>query len=471
MDAIKNMTPSKDEMESEEGLQEIVAKQVAPNLSNILASSLRYEGEIEEMRALGLGDRSFIDNNHQFENHHRRATNSLQSKVIKRKCEDCKKGFVDGVKRKSVFRICINCSGQVHEKCVINKKIVQFKCRKCNKALEVANGPEDEDSTVPEVANEPRDEDIAVPDVANGPETENSIVQEVANDSGVFAIPLNSTPRATLASSLDELLLLLGTVESAKPAESLQADIANTVIEDAKKTDFQMSKEVNTKEAEDVPNKKKGADDEMVLEKEVDNTEKSLWLQLEHTIVFPESANSPDAENIQEDIADKIPEADVAKETDVQMSKEVNTKEAEYVFNKNKGADDEFVLAKEVDNTETSVCLQLEDTIVLPESANPPDAENIQEVNNKEAEDCLNTSDSNMNMNKVSEKVGEEEVEESVSLVLEDTIVLPIYVKKRKREALNISILLEESSIKDIDGLSTRKGKCQRMRGWNINLK
>ena len=158
---------------------------------------------------------------------------------------------------------------------------------------------------------------IAVPEVANGPETENSIVQEVANDSGVFAIPLNSTPWATLASSLDELLLLLGTVESAKPAESLQADVANKVIEDAKKTDFQMSKEVNTKEAEDVPNKNKGADDEMVLEKEVDNTEKSLWLQLEHTIVFPESANSPDAENIQEDIADKITEADVAKETDV----------------------------------------------------------------------------------------------------------------------------------------------------------
>ena len=76
-----------------------------------------------------------------------------------------------------------------------------------------------------------------------------------------------------------------------------------------------------------------------------------------------------------------------------------------------------------------------------------------------------------MNMNKFSEKVGEEEVEEYVSLVLKDTIVLPIYVKKRKREALNISILLEESSIKDIDGLSNRKEKCQRMRGWNINLK
>ena len=56
-------------------------------------------------------------------------------------------------------------------------------------------------------------------------------------------------------------------------------------------------------------------------------------------------------------------------------------------------------------------------------------------------------------------------IQGAVSPVLEDTIVLPIYVKKRKREALNISILLEESSIKDIDGLSTRKGKCQRMRG------
>ena len=60
-------------------------------------------------------------------------------------------------------------------------------------------------------------------------------------------------------------------------------------------------------------------------------------------------------------------------------------------------------------------------------------------MNNKEAEDCLDTSDSNMNMNKVSEKFGEEEVENaegSISPVLEDTIV-----KKRKQEALNISIL------------------------------
>ena len=167
-------------------------------------------------------------------------------------------------------------------------------------------------------------------------------------------------------------------VESAKPAESLQADIANKVIEAAKETDFQMSKEVNTKEAEDVLNKNKGADDEMVLEKEVDNTEKSLCLQLEDTIVFPASANPPDAENIQEDIANKIPEADVAKETDGQVSKEVN---------------------------------------------------------NNEAEDCLNTSDSNMKMSKVSEKVEEEEVknaEKYVFTVLEDTIVLPTYVKKRK---------------------------------------
>ena len=151
----------------------------------------------------------------------------------------------------------------------------------------------------------------------------------------------------------------------------------------------------------------KGADDEMVLEKEVDNTEKSLCLQLEDTIVFPESSNSPDAEDIQEDIANKIHKADVAKETNDQVSKEVN---------------------------------------------------------NKEAEDCLNISDSNMNMNKVSNKVGEEEVEnaeESVSPVLEDTIFLPIYVQKR----------IEESSIKDIDGLSTRKGKCQRMIGCNINLR
>ena len=179
---------------------------------------------------------------------------------------------------------------------------------------------------MPEVANEPEDEETAVPEVANGPEAENIVVQEVANDNEVFAIPLNSTPRTNLASSLDELLLLLGTVESAKPTENVQADIVNKVIEAAKKNDVQMSKEVNTKEAEDVPNKKKGADDEMVLEKEVG---KSLCLQLEDTSVFPESANSPDAENIQVDMADKIPEADVAKETDIQMSKEVDTKEAE----------------------------------------------------------------------------------------------------------------------------------------------
>ena len=81
----------------------------------------------------------------------------------------------------------------------------------------------------------------------------------------------------------------------------------------------------------------------MVLEKEVDHTETSLCLHLVNTIVLPESANPPDDANIQEDLANKIPEADVVKETDDHVSKEVN---------------------------------------------------------NKEAEDCLNTSDSNMNMNK-----------------------------------------------------------------------
>ena len=114
--------------------------------------------------------------------------------------------------------------------------------------------------------------------------------------------------------------MLLGTVKSAKPAESLQADISKKVIETAKKTDVQMSKEVNTKEAEDVLNKNKGADDEMALAKEVNNIETSLCLHLDDIIVLPESANPPDDENIQEDLANKIPEADVFKETDDQVS-------------------------------------------------------------------------------------------------------------------------------------------------------
>ena len=69
------------------------------------------------------------------------------------------------------------------------------------------------------------------------------------------------------------------------------------------------------------------------MEKEVDNIEKSLCLILEDTIALPESANHTEAEHIQADIANTIPEADVAKETDVQVSKEVNNKEAEDVLN------------------------------------------------------------------------------------------------------------------------------------------
>ena len=58
-----------------------------------------------------------------------------------------------------------------------------------------------------------------------------------------------------------------------------------------------------------------------------------------------------------------------------------------------------------------------------------------------------------------------QEVANDLCLVVEDTIVLPTFVKKRKRDTLHISILLEASFIKDIDGLFTQKGKCQCTRG------
>ena len=60
---------------------------------------------------------------------------------------------------------------------------------------------------------------------------------------------------------------------------------------------------------------------------------------------------------------------------------------------------------KKVDNTEKFLCLQLEDNIVHPERANPQQALYIQDdIANKTPEtDVLNTSDSKMNISKVSE--------------------------------------------------------------------
>ena len=63
-----------------------------------------------------------------------------------------------------------------------------------------------------------------------------------------------------------------------------------------------------------------------------------------------------------------------------------------------------------------------------------------------------------------------QEVANDLCLVLEDTIVLPTFVKKRKQDALHISILLEASFIKDIDVLLTQKTKCQCIRGCNITF-
>ena len=69
-----------------------------------------------------------------------------------------------------------NYFGQVHKKCV-KKKTVQFKCRKCSKALRNM-----ENTSVPNVANGVEAENTAALEVANGPEDEDTTVQEVAND-------------------------------------------------------------------------------------------------------------------------------------------------------------------------------------------------------------------------------------------------------------------------------------------------
>ena len=71
--------------------------------------------------------------------------------------------------------ICVNCLSQVHEKCVINKKIVQFKCRKCRKDLRNM-----ENTFVPNVTNGVKAENTAALEVANGPEYKDNTVPEVA---------------------------------------------------------------------------------------------------------------------------------------------------------------------------------------------------------------------------------------------------------------------------------------------------
>ena len=98
------------------------------------------------------------------------------------------------------------------------------------------------------------------------------------------------------------------------------------------------------------------------------------------------------------------------------------------------------------------------------------------------SEDLLNKSDSNMNIPKDTDndkEVNEDDVdipEDSFRLVLEDTIVQEdtpvqnITNRKRKLSVLHITISKELQLIRDIKGLSTRKKKCTRMRGFNINF-
>ena len=72
--------------------------------------------------------------------------------------------------------------------------------------------------------------------------------------------------------------------------------------------------------------------------------------------------------------------------------------------------------------------------------------------------------------------------EESFWLFLEDTLlqeqtpnkeyiqVQEAQTRKGKLDAVQIRITMEAPLIMDIEGLSTRKKKCTRMRGLNINL-
>ena len=117
-----------------------------------------------------------------------------------------------------------------------------------------------------------------------------------------------------------------------------------------------------------------------------------------------------------------------------------------------------------------------------------PDAEDSiienfdEEADYDGSEDLLNKSDSNMNIPKDTnndKEVNEDDVdipEDSFRLVLEDTIVQEdtpvqnITNRKRKLSVLHITISKELQLIRDIKGLSTRKKKCTRMRGFNINF-
>ena len=99
----------------------------------------------------------------------------------------------------------------------------------------------------------------------------------------------------------------------------------------------------------------------------------------------------------------------------------------------------------------------------------------------------LNKSDSNMNNTKETdpdEEYNEDNMdapEDSFRLILEDTPVHEDTIleescllnkdRKRKRDMLHITISNEAPLINDIEGLASRKMKCTRMRGYNINFK
>ena len=96
------------------------------------------------------------------------------------------------------------------------------------------------------------------------------------------------------------------------------------------------------------------------------------------------------------------------------------------------------------------------------------------------SEILLNKSNSNMNNTK--KTVPDEDTpEDSFRLILEDTPVQEDTIVeeycllnkygKRKRDMLHITISIEAPSINDVKGLASRKMKCTRMRGYNINFK
>ena len=351
---------------------------------------------LQEMRAQGFGENSFVNKNSPYRNRvngvtarGQAATENMDNQknydLRNKKCLKCQKKFLNGILKKSKVIQCNGCGGFVHEKsstgCKVNlsRGSLQFYCSSCanfavtvrEDAVNINNAEfEMEDNRVEDVM-EVVNEDIISENVTEAQEEEN-VIDDLA-----------------IATSQQDHSIVNGTINDVSMMMS-QSCMRHISLNDSPTAPL--------------------AESSMIEDVEHDVIAKDLEVESEESYLASEKGPK------------ELVTEDLEAEEEAETSEIILNKSDSNMNNTKETVPDEEYNEDNMDTPEDSFRLILEDTPVQEDT------------------------------------------------VVEEYCLLNKY-GKRKRDILHITISIEAPTINDVKGLASRKMKCTRMRGYNINFK